>query len=59
VGDRFDVIESGTAEVIGDDRLVGTLRPWKAFREITLLRVPIPPRAPAAWADPADFDVTN
>jgi MFS family permease len=38
VGDYFYVIESGEAEVIGDDRLVGTLGPGEAFGEIALLR---------------------
>jgi MFS family permease len=38
IGDRFYVIESGTAEVIGDGRLVTTLGPGEAFGEIALLR---------------------
>ncbi len=38
VGDRFYVIESGVAEVIGDGRLVATLGPGEAFGEIALLR---------------------
>jgi MFS family permease len=38
VGDRFYVIESGNAEVIGDGRLVATLGPAEAFGEIALLR---------------------
>jgi MFS family permease len=37
-GDRFYVIESGSAEVIGDGRLVATLGPGEAFGEIALLR---------------------
>lgn len=50
MGDRFHVIESGTAEVIGDACLVGTLRPWEVFGDIALLQGPIPPRTPAACA---------
>ncbi len=38
IGDRFYVIESGVAEVIGDGRLVATLGPGEAFGEIALLR---------------------
>ena len=38
VGDRYFVIESGGAEVIGDGRVVGTLGPGEGFGEIALLR---------------------
>lgn len=38
VGDRYYVIESGAAEVIGDGRLVATLGPGEGFGEIALLR---------------------
>jgi predicted MFS family arabinose efflux permease len=37
-GDRFYVIETGAAEVIGDDRLLTTLGPGEGFGEIALLR---------------------
>ena len=36
--DRFYVIEGGTADVIGDGRLVTTLGPGEGFGEIALLR---------------------
>jgi hypothetical protein len=36
--DRFYVIETGTADVIGDGRLVTTLGPAEGFGEIALLR---------------------
>ena len=36
--DRFYVIEAGTADVIGDGRLVTTLGPGEGFGEIALLR---------------------
>ena len=38
VGDRFYVIESGEAEVIGDGQLLATLGHGKGFGEIALLR---------------------
>jgi hypothetical protein len=38
VGDRFYVIETGRADVVGDDRLVTTLGPGEGFGEIALLR---------------------
>jgi CRP-like cAMP-binding protein len=38
LGDRFFVIESGQAEVVGDGRLVATLGPGEGFGEIALLR---------------------
>jgi MFS family permease len=38
LGDRYYVIESGTAEVIGDGRLVATLGQGQGFGEIALLR---------------------
>jgi MFS family permease len=37
-GDRFYVIEHGTAEVLGDGRLVRTIGPGEGFGEIALLR---------------------
>jgi MFS family permease len=37
-GDRFYVIEAGTADVVGDGRLVTTLGPGDGFGEIALLR---------------------
>ncbi|MET0525198.1 MAG: cyclic nucleotide-binding domain-containing protein, partial [Nocardioides sp.] len=38
VGDRYFVIESGEAEVIGDGHVITTLRPGEGFGEIALLR---------------------
>ncbi len=38
VGDRYFVIESGDAEVIGDGRVIATLGPGEGFGEIALLR---------------------
>jgi CRP-like cAMP-binding protein/predicted MFS family arabinose efflux permease len=38
VGDRFFVIESGAAEVVGDGRVVATLGAGEGFGEIALLR---------------------
>ena len=38
VGDRYFVIESGEAEVIGDGRVVATLGAGEGFGEIALLR---------------------
>jgi CRP-like cAMP-binding protein len=38
VGDRYFVIESGEAEVVGDGRVVTVLRPGEGFGEIALLR---------------------
>jgi MFS family permease len=37
-GDRFYVIEAGSAEVIGDDRVIRTMGPGEGFGEIALLR---------------------
>ena len=57
VGDRYFVIESGEAEVIGDGQVVATLGPGEGFGEIALLRrirrtatVRASQRAPAAGA---------
>jgi MFS family permease len=38
IGDRYYVIESGEAEVIGDGRVVAALGPGEGFGEIALLR---------------------
>ena len=38
IGDRYFVIESGAAEVIGDGRVVANLGPGEGFGEIALLR---------------------
>jgi MFS family permease len=37
-GDRFYVIEDGEADVVGDGRLIRTLRPGDGFGEIAVLR---------------------
>ena len=38
IGDRYFVIESGAAEVVGDGRVIATLGPGQGFGEIALLR---------------------
>lgn len=38
IGDRYYLIESGEADVLGDGRLVATLGPGEGFGEIALLR---------------------
>jgi len=38
VGDRYFVIESGEAEVVGDGRVVATLGPGQGFGEVALIR---------------------
>lgn len=38
IGDRYYVIESGEADVLGEDRTVATLGPGEGFGEIALLR---------------------
>lgn len=38
LGDRYYLIESGRAEVVGDGRVVATLGPGEGFGEIALLR---------------------
>jgi CRP-like cAMP-binding protein len=37
-GDRYYVVEAGTATVVGDGRVVATLGPGEGFGEIALLR---------------------
>ena len=51
-GDRYFVIESGEAEVIGDGRFVAMLSPGKGFGEIALLR-----RTPRTATVRADSDL--
>ena len=38
VGDRYYVVESGRADVVGDDRVIASLGPGEGFGEVALLR---------------------
>ena len=51
VGDRYFVIESGEAEVIGDGQVVARLGPGEGFGEIALLRRIRRTATVRAWSD--------